>query len=236
MHDRSAPAPDAATVDALARSNLRDLPADSLAALVAPRRAQSARAGEILHRAGDTDRHLELLVSGLVRVFVIAPDGRTLTVRYVRPGGLIGAVSLFAPAFRLPATIQAIVASNLLALPPDAVQRAVDRDPRLARALLTELSERVQSFIDEIPWGAFATVRQRIARRLLDLAADRVDQPEMTVRISQAQLAAECGTVRGAVVRELRELRALGVVSTRRDAITVLEPAALLAQSGLDPV
>ena len=174
-------------------------------------------------------------MSGLVRVLVLAPDGRTLTVRYVRPGGLVGAVSLFAPTFELPVTIQAIVASRLLAFPPDAVQQAVDGDSRLARALLTELSERVQSFINEIPWGAFATVRQRIARRLLDLAADEAHGPEITVRISQSQLAAECGTVRGVVVRELRQLRELGVVATRRGVVTVLDPAALLAESVPDP-
>lgn len=235
MHRRSAPTPDDATLAALARSNLRDVPAPSIAGLVSVGRTRSARAGEVLHHAGDSSPHLELLVSGLVRVLVLAPDGRTLTVRYVRPGGLVGAVSLFAPTFELPVTIQAIVASRLLAFPPDAVQQAVDGDSRLARALLTELSERVQSFINEIPWGAFATVRQRIARRLLDLAADEAHGPEITVRISQSQLAAECGTVRGVVVRELRQLRELGVVATRRGVVTVLDPAALLAESVPDP-
>ena len=235
MHRRSPPVPDDATLEALARSNLRDVPAPTISALVAVGRSRAAQAGEILHHAGDSRPHLELLVSGLVRVFVLAPDGRTLTVRYVRAGGLVGAVSLFAPSFELPVTIQAITTSHLMTFPPDAVAQAVDRDPRFARAMLTELGERVQSFINEIPWVAFATVRQRIARRLLDLAADEAHGPALTVRISQSQLAAECGTVRGVVVRELHQLRELGTVTTRRGTVTVLDPAALLAASVPDP-
>jgi CRP/FNR family cyclic AMP-dependent transcriptional regulator len=227
---------DAVTSAAIGRSNLRELPPASLRALVAGAGVRVARPGEILHDEGEDQAHLELVIFGLVRVFVLAPDGRSLTVRYVRPGGLVGAVSLYAPAFALPATIEAIVETRLLVLAPDTVRQAVATDPLVARALLTELGERVQAFIAEIPWGAFATVRQRVARRLLDLASEDVRGPEMVARISQQQLAAECGTVRGVVVRELRALRASGLVATRRDAITVLDPDALLRESGLDAV
>jgi hypothetical protein len=64
----------------------------------------------VLHRQGDSSPHVELVVSGLVRVYVTAPDGRTMTVRYCRAGALIGVVSLFASPFALPATIQAVTA------------------------------------------------------------------------------------------------------------------------------
>lgn len=226
---------DRETAQAIGRSNLRTLPAGTIAALLASAASRVAQPGEVLHDEGDERAHLELVVSGLVRVFVRAPDGRSLTVRYVRIGGLVGAVSLYAPAFSLPATIQALVETRLLALSPQVVRASVDGDPLVARALLAELGERVQAFIAEIPWGAFATVRQRLSRRLLDLAAEDVRGPRMVARISQQQLAAECGTVRGVVVRELHDLRAHGIVATRRDEITVLDPSALLAESGPDP-
>jgi hypothetical protein len=53
----------------------------------------------------------------------------------------------------------------------------------------------------------------------------------VVARISQQQLAAECRTVRGVVVRELR---VSGLVTTRRDAITIPDPTALLGESGRD--
>lgn len=194
-------------------------------------RSIRAQVGDVLHQTGDPNPHLELLVSGLVRVFVLAPDGRTLTVRYVRPGGLMGALSLYAPDYALPATTQAVVDSRFLSFPAATVRHAAETSPDVAQALLTELSQRVQTFVDEIAWGAFASVRQRVARRLLDLAAEGMQGKEMVARVSQAQLAAECGTVRGVVVRELQKLRAQGLVATRRDMIAVLDPAGLLAES-----
>jgi Cyclic nucleotide-binding domain len=129
MDPEARPALDAQTSAAVGRSNLRSLSPAAMAAVVAGATVRLARPGEILLGEGDRQPHLELVVDGLVRVYVVAPDGRSLTVRYVRPGGLVGAVSLYAPAFVLPATIQAIVETRLLALSPDAVRRSVDAHP-----------------------------------------------------------------------------------------------------------
>ena len=187
--------------------------------------------------------HLELVIAGVVRVFVTAPDGRTMTIRYCRPGALIGAVSLFATGFALPATTQALVDAELLRLSPTAARRAAARDVRVAQAFLSELSEWVLSFIWEIPGSAFATVRQRVARHLLDMASDRVPEPpsaprsrsELTVNVSQRELAEAVGTAREVVVRVLRELRQDGVVRTGRDQIVIADPDRLIRESGWNP-
>jgi CRP/FNR family transcriptional regulator len=193
-------------------------------------------AGAVTHRPGEPARHLELVISGVVRGFVIAPDGRTMTVRYCRPGALIGAATLFATRFTMPAAAQALVDAELLKFSPAVVRRAAARDPRVAQAFLSELSERVLSFIDEIPGNTFATVRQRVARHLLDLAAQRGPGREavsaIVVPVSQQELADAVGTVREVVVRVLRELRRDGVVRTERDQIVILDPARLVPGQG----
>jgi CRP/FNR family transcriptional regulator, cyclic AMP receptor protein len=157
-------------------------------------------------------------------------------VRYARPGALIGAVSLFARPFTMPAATQALVDAELLRLSPAVVRRAVARDTRVAQAFLSELSERVLSSIDEIPGNTFATVRQRVARHLLDLAAERGPGrevgAEIVVPVSQQELADAVGTVREVVVRVLRELRQDGVVRTERDHIVILDPARLVPGQG----
>ncbi len=52
---------------------------------------------------------------------------------------------------------------------------------RAAGALLAETSERVLAFVAEVSGNAFATVRQRLARHLLDLASERQQGPELMV-------------------------------------------------------
>jgi CRP/FNR family transcriptional regulator, cyclic AMP receptor protein len=231
---------DADLHSAVSLSNLRGLPPELLVELMAGARRMKIPAGSVTHREGEDAPHLELVISGVVRVFVMAPDGRTMTIRYCRPGALIGAMSVFGNEFAMPATTQALVDAELLEMSPSVICRAAGRDFRVARAFLGELSERARSFVYEIPGSAFATVRQRVARHLLDLASEPGPEPasegrpgqELTVRISQQELADAVGTVREVVVRVLRELRREDLVRTERDRIVIVEPALLIQELG----
>ena len=87
------------------------------------------------------------------------------------------------------------------------------------------------AFIAEIPGGAFASVRQRVARHLLDLASESQDGGALLVPIGQQGLADAVGTVREVVVRTLRELREAGVLRTGRRGIVVLDPERLAREA-----
>jgi CRP/FNR family transcriptional regulator, cyclic AMP receptor protein len=234
---------DAQVRAAFSRSHLRDLPDDVLDELVVGASRVPIPAGSVTQWEGEHAPLLELVISGVVRVFVTAPDGRTMTIRYCRPGAIIGAASLFAAGFAMPAPTQALVDAELLKLSPTTARRAAARDVRVATALLGELSERVVSFVWEISGSAFATVRQRVARHLLDLASERVPAhpsehrlgSELVVRVSQRELAEAVGTAREVVVRVLRELRQEGVVRTGRDQIVIDDPARLIQEYGWNP-
>lgn len=216
---------------AVRTSHFRDLPADVLDELFRGAVRGKIAAGSVAHRALEDDQYLELVITGVIRVFVTAPDGRTMTIRYCRSGELLGAMSLFVDEFTEPATKQALVDTHLLKISPPHARGLAHRDLRVARALLVELSERARSFVNEIPGAAFATVRQRVARQLLDLASTRQQDAdpngELAVRITQQDLAAAVGTVREVVVRALRQLRDAGAVRTERDRIVLLDPARL---------
>jgi CRP/FNR family transcriptional regulator, cyclic AMP receptor protein len=213
---------------AVLASHLRELPVDVLDDLMAGAVRVKIPAGSVIHREGEGVPHLELVVSGVVRAFLSAPDGRTMTVRYCRQGALLGVMSLFTPGFAMPASVQALVDAESLALSPGVARRAAALDVRVTRAFLREQSERAMSFLYEVPGSAFATVRQRVARHLLDLASQGA--PELVVPVSQQQLAEAVGTVREVIVRVLRELRTAGVVRTERNRIVIVDPARLIAE------
>ena len=185
-------------------------------------------AGSIIHREDEVAPHVEILVRGLVRVHVTAPDGRTLTIRYCRPGALIGVATLYATGSSRPFAVQALVDSEMLRLRPAVVRRLADREPQLTTALLTETSERVLGFIAELSDTVFSTVRRRVARHLLDLASEQQQGAQLVARVSQQELADAAGTVREVVVPVLRELRHAGLVQTERRGITLLQPEQLL--------
>jgi len=222
---------------ALAASNLSRLRRSALQRLVAGARLVHVPAGSVIHREGETGEHLELVVDGLVRVFVTAPDGRSMTVRYARRGALIGVVSMYADAFRMPAGTQSVVDATVLRFSPDVVRCAAAEDAHVADALLHELAGRVLSLIHEISDRAFTSVRHRVARHLLDLASHESRMSagarlELTVPVSQRELAEAVGSVREVVVRALRDLRQSGAISTHRNHIEILDPVRLSHEAG----
>ncbi len=221
---------DSAVHDALARSAFRRLPRSLIKELTRGSVSVGYSAGSAVHGAGQAGPYLELIVDGFLRTFVTAPDGRSLTVRYLRHGELSGGVSLFSPDYALAASVQAIVDSVLLRFRADVVIGLAERDVRVARALIDELSERVVNFVAEIPGSAFSTVRQRVARHLLDLASERQHGDRLVALVSQQALADAVGTVREVVVRVLRDLRDEGVIRTSRGGIEVIQPERLIVE------
>lgn len=187
---------------------------------------------------GEDVPHVELVLSGVVRAFVTAPDGRAMTVRYARAGALLGIMSLYAPGFALPATVQALTDAVVLRFPPHIIRQSADRDVEVATALLVDQAERALAFLSELPGSAFASVTQRVVRHLLDLASHDLlaegpaGRPVLVAQVTQSDLADAVGSVREVVVRVLRELRDDGLIETGRDGIIITDPERLVAEHG----
>ncbi|TYL53210.1 Crp/Fnr family transcriptional regulator [Agromyces mariniharenae] len=218
---------------AIARSSLAGLPVSTVDRLLgsAVRVLIPARA-TILSEGGSTP-HFDLVLRGLVRVQVSARDGRMWTVRYGRPGDVLGAATLYSPVVRPFFSVQAISDAELLRFRPEVVRHEADRDLPVALALLTETSERVMGFVGEFSSQAFASVRERVAHHLLDLALEDTGTGDLVAPISQQALAEAVGSVREVVVRALRELRDAGAIATGRGGILITDPGRLVSFSGL---
>jgi CRP/FNR family transcriptional regulator len=229
-HDPGARGTTDPVLTAIARSNLRDLPPPILEAVLADATRLRIPAGGTLRGVGEAGPHIELVVSGLLRIFVTAPDGRSLTVRYGRTGDLVGLVSLFRDPYVMQGSIRAVTETEVLSLRPAVVRRLSETEMDVAQALLRELSERVETFVGEIPDNVFTSVRQRLVRHLLDLAVDSPPDAPLVARVNQQELADAVGTAREVVVRTLRDLREEGLVATGRDGITILAPERLDAE------
>src|SRR4051794_38984026 len=75
--------------DALARSFLAQLPAELVGGLRADGERADYPAGTTVYRSGD-DPQAALVVRGLIRVYLSSAEGRQVTVRYARPGDVLG--------------------------------------------------------------------------------------------------------------------------------------------------
>jgi CRP/FNR family transcriptional regulator, cyclic AMP receptor protein len=218
----------AAIVDLLRRGCWAPLPIATIESLVQGGRIGDFPAGRTVYAEADTEG-LAVVVQGLLRVFMHASDGRQVTVRYVRAGDLVGVPALVGgPA---PVFVQAVVAGTAFFFDANRVKRTARGDASIAWLFAEESVHRLYDVLEELAGNAFASVRQRVSRHLLDLATSRpVVEGRLTAFVSQQDLANSVGSVREVVARVLAELRAERLVRTSPGRVEILDPVRLSGQ------
>jgi CRP/FNR family transcriptional regulator len=216
--------------DAWARSFLAGLPPELVGRLRDEGERADYPAGTTVYRAGSAPR-AALVVRGLLRVFLTSAEGRQVTVRYARPGDVLGiAVLVGGPAST---GVQAVEPSGVFRISARTLTAAARRDPRVGWAIAEELNRRLYEVLEQTAVNAFGSVRQRVAAHLLDLASARQGPDgRLVAHVSQQELADAAGSVREVVARALRDLRVAGIVATAADSVVILDAARLYAESG----
>ena len=202
----------------------------ALERLLASAVLESVPAGTTTYRAGGEPRP-SLIVSGLFRSYFAGPDGRQVTVRYARQGDTLGVVAAHGgPA---PLHVQALTDATRLRFETDTLRELASSDAEVAYALLGEITNTVYALWHEIAATAFASVPQRVARHLLEIAAreQEAEGGPLVAHVSQQELADLVGSVREVVARALRDLRDEGIVQVIRGGIVVIDPGLLAARS-----
>lgn len=208
--------------DAIAQSFLAELPADTLERLLEGTTIEDVPAGTTTYRAGGEPRP-SLIVEGLFRSYFAGPDGRQVTVRYARAGDVLGVVAAHGgPA---PLHVQALTDAKRVRIDIERLRDIAQHDASVAWAITGELTSTVHALWRELAATAFATVPQRVARHLLEIAAreQEADGGLLIAHVSQQELADLAGSVREVVARALRELRDDGIVRVSRSGIEVLD-------------
>lgn len=206
---------------AAARSVLAGLPPEARERLFADALLLDVPAGSVLYRDEDAPR-TGLIVGGLVRIFLTSSEGRQVTVRYARPGDAVGVPMAIGGPVAVSA--QAVIDSAILLLNSEKVRFLAMADPRVAWRLAEEVTRLLYAVLDAFSGNVFGSVRQRLARHLLDLAAERQRDAFLVAPVSQQALADAVGTAREVVARTLHDLRVAGLVESTRRGIVLLDP------------
>ncbi len=214
--------------EAVARSLLAALPPALRENLLQEAVPVDLPAGTTLYYEEDEPR-CGLVVGGLIRDYMTAPDGRQITVRYARPGELLGIPAIVGgPA---PVSVQILADASLLLLNVRTLQKAGQTEPGVGWLMAQEVTRRLYDTLEALAGNAFGSLRQRVARHLLDLAASGQKGRSLVVKVTQQELADAVGSVRPVVARIIRDLREEGILTTTSDGIEVLKPVELHANT-----
>jgi CRP/FNR family cyclic AMP-dependent transcriptional regulator len=219
--------------EAIAKSTLAAFPPTLRKTLTQEAIPVDLPAGTTLYYEEDEPR-CGLVITGLIRVYMTSPDGRQITVRYARPGELLGIAAIVGgPA---PVSVQVLTDAALLMLNVRMLQMSGQTEPKVGWLMAQEVTRRLYDTLEALAGNAFGSLQQRVARHLLDLAASRQQGQGLVVQVTQQELADAVGSVRPVVARIIRELRVEGIITTSSDGIVILKPAELHAKTWLPGV
>lgn len=192
-------------------------------------REKSYPRGSVILFEDDPGDSLFVVRDGRVKVVLVAEDGREVILGILGVGEHFGELSLIDDQPRS-AHVVAMEDSTLLVLRREDFRRRVEQNPAVAWALLMELSRRLRRADEKIGSLVLLDVPGRIARVILDAAAelggDFIDRP-----LTHQTIAHVIGASRETVSRAMREFVEAGWISTERRRIRITDRTALEKRS-----
>ena len=184
--------------------------------------------GALIVRQGDPGDALYVVRSGAVKVSVVGEDGREVILDTLDQGDHFGELALIDGQPRS-AHVVAIEPAVLLVLRRDDFRREVERQPRVAWALLEELSRRLRDADNKIAGLVLLDVPGRVARLLLDRAEGT--PPVIGRAPTHEMMAHMIGASRETVSRAMKELSDSGLIAAERREVRILDPEGLAARA-----
>jgi CRP-like cAMP-binding protein len=203
---------------------------DDRTALEAAAMRRSYPRGTILLHGGDDPATVFVLLEGRVKVTATGVDGREVVLAFRGPGDVLGDMAVIDGEKRS-ASVAALEPITALAFAGSDFRRLIDTRPGVASALLSVVTARLREADSERADLDSHGVLGRVACRLIELCeqygATRDGGVEITLPLTQEELAGWTGASREAVNKALTTFRGLGWVTTQRRELVVTDVEAL---------
>ncbi|HYL37669.1 MAG TPA: Crp/Fnr family transcriptional regulator [Bryobacteraceae bacterium] len=176
---------------------------------------KSYDAGELLFSEGDPCAGLYVVASGRVRIFKTSPSGREHVLAIEGPGSSIAELPVF-DGGPYPASAAALEKSELVFVSRRDFRALCLEHPEVALKVLQVVGARLRRLVGIIEELSFTTVRHRLISWLLRQAKTE-GRPAgrgftFSLGASHQELAAQIGTVRELVSRNMARLQAQGLI------------------------
>jgi CRP-like cAMP-binding protein len=200
---------------------------ESLARLASATTRRRLKRGEVLFREGEPSTGLYALIVGRLRLSArIAPHGERVT-DIVAPGVTFGEAVLFLDKPYI-VTATALSEALVLHIGKDGLMAELERNPRLARRVITGLAKRVEGLVRELESYALGSAADRFVAWLLRREpADAAGELSVTLPGAKSAIASRLNLSAEHLSRILRELTDAGLITVRGRIIRIADLARL---------
>jgi CRP-like cAMP-binding protein len=227
--------PNLKTDQTLARAPLfSGLSQDELIFLAERAVPRNYTAGEIVFSEGESCLGLYVVKSGHARIFKSSPSGREHVLSVDGPGSSVAELPVF-DGGNYPASAAAVEDTTLLFISKQDFHALCLAHPQVALKVLRVVGARLRRLVGIIEELSFTTVRHRLASFLLRQAQKQGQRKDGSIEISlpasNQEFAAQIGTVRELVSRNLSRLQAEGMIEVDSRNVLITDLKALQAES-----
>jgi CRP/FNR family transcriptional regulator len=209
------------------------MPPQSVAALDQIKFTATYPKGSLLFVEGETARGVFVLCAGKVKLTTSSTEGRTLIVRIVEPGEILGSSAvLLNRGYDTSAETLEPCQVNFVRAPEFMAWIQNDREAMMSVA--RQLSDDYYNAQREIrSFGLAQTTSEKLARLVLDWCDERGEATDRGIRLkvllTHEEIAQMIGTTRETVTRMLTSLKSKRVVEVKGSTFHVVRPDALEA-------
>lgn len=175
---------------------------------------------------GDPCQGMFLLIDGAVKIFKTSASGREMMLELVNAPSSIAELPLFDHG-PYPASARAVRPSIALFIDRQSFYQICRQNPDLPLKILAVVGRRLRQLVFVVESITFGSVTKRLAKLLLDLAAESGGSG---ISLPHHEIAARLGTVREVVSRNLARFRAQGFVRIEGRDIHIADAAGLRAE------
>ncbi|HEX9595617.1 MAG TPA: Crp/Fnr family transcriptional regulator [Anaerolineales bacterium] len=188
-------------------------------------------AGAIVFLEGDMALGFYYVHTGWLKEVKSSPEGREQILQLLGPGEIFNFMGIFVHRPN-PATVIALESAGVWLLQRAAFYEALAGNPTLALRVAEALADQVVHLVQLVSDLSLRSVEARLAQRLLNQAEVNVVQRQRWA--TQAELAAQLGTVPDVLGRALRKLEEERLIRVERHQISILDREGLTAKARLE--
>lgn len=190
-----------------------------------PYRIESYQKKDIIFNEGEVCQHIFVILSGQVQIQKVDASGRYFNVGIAEAGEMMGANVLFSNNSRYPLSTTALTPVSLLAMPKELVLKLCQVNSNFLERLLRVASQKAFLLTQRLNEVTVQTLRQNITRYLMS----RYEEvgSEIHLPFTKTAWANELGVQRPSLSRELKKLQEEGLLTVKRDLITIHDPQTL---------
>lgn len=166
--------------------------------------------GSILFHEGDECQGMFIIAQGQVKICKTSPAGREMTILVEKAPATVAELPLF-DGGPYPASVVAVDDVVALILEKREFIALCRQYPDVALRMLAVVGRRLRHLVGTLESVTFGSIRQRLARLLLELAGQAGGE-EFRIQLTHQELASRLGTVREVVSRNLSRFQMEGLI------------------------